>query len=78
MIGYNSTTWPGMKQELQEYIRQCENSQKNRITQNKTMMQMKITTTSEVVWESALSVLWVPETNFGWKQIYANVSGLIF
>jgi hypothetical protein len=59
MIGYNSTTWPGMKQELQEYIRQCENSQKNRITQNKTMMQMKITTTPEVVWESALSVWWV-------------------
>jgi len=43
------TTWPGMKQEL-EYIRQCEICQKNKITQNKTKMPMKITTTPEVVW----------------------------
>jgi hypothetical protein len=45
------TTWPGMKQELQKYIRQCETCQKNKITQNKTEVQMKITTTPEVVWE---------------------------
>ena len=45
------TTWPGMKQELEEYIRQCEICQKNKITQNKTKMPMKITTTPEVVWE---------------------------
>ena len=40
-----------MKQELEEYIRQCETCQKNKITQNKTKMLMKITTTPEVVWE---------------------------
>lgn len=45
------TTWPGMKQELEEYIRQCETCQKNKITQNKTKMPMKITTTPDVVWE---------------------------
>jgi hypothetical protein len=45
------TTWPGMKQELEEYIRQCEICQKNKITQNKTKMPMKITTTPEVAWE---------------------------
>jgi hypothetical protein len=28
------TTWPGMKQELETYIRQCETCQKNKITQN--------------------------------------------
>jgi len=39
-----------MKQEL-EYIWQCETCQKNKITQNKTKMPMKITTTPEVVWE---------------------------
>jgi hypothetical protein len=40
-----------MKQELEEYIRHCETCQKNKITQNKTKMPMKITTTPEVVWE---------------------------
>jgi transposase InsO family protein len=45
------TTWPGMKQELEEYIRQCETCQKNKITQNKTKMPMNITTTPEVVWK---------------------------
>jgi len=30
------TTWPIMKQELEEYIRQCETCKKNEITQNKT------------------------------------------
>ena len=45
------TSWPGMKQELEEYVRQCETCQKNKITQNKTKMPMKITTTPEVVWE---------------------------
>jgi hypothetical protein len=45
------TTWPGLKQELEEYIKQCETCQKNKITQNKTKMPMKITTTPEVVWE---------------------------
>jgi hypothetical protein len=51
MIERNSTTWTGMKQELEEYIRQCETCQKNKITQNKTKMPMNITTTPEVVWE---------------------------
>jgi len=49
-----------MKQELEEYIRQCENTPKNKITQNKNKIRMKIMITTEVVWESALSVLWVP------------------
>ena len=52
------TTWPGMKQELEEYIRQCEICQKNKITQNKTNMPMKITTPPEVVWEKcALGII---------------------
>ena len=45
------TTWPGMKQELEEYIRQCEICQRNKITQNKTKLPMKITSTPEIVWE---------------------------
>jgi hypothetical protein len=44
-------TWPGMKQELEEYIRRCETCQKNKITQNKTKLPMTITTTPELVWE---------------------------
>jgi hypothetical protein len=39
-----------MKQELEEYI-QCQTCQKNKITENKTKMPMKITTTPEVVWD---------------------------
>ena len=47
-------TWPGMKQELEEYIRQCETCQKNKITQNKT----KLPKHSEVVWEKcALDII---------------------
>jgi hypothetical protein len=45
------TACPGMKQELEEYINQCKTCQKNKITQNKTKMPMKITTTPEIVWE---------------------------
>jgi hypothetical protein len=45
------TTWPGMKQAIAPYIRQCDTCQKNKITQNKTKMPMKITTTPDVVWE---------------------------
>jgi hypothetical protein len=45
------TSWPGMKQELEEYVKQCEICQKNKITQNKTRMPMKITTIPEIVWE---------------------------
>ena len=54
------TSWLGMKQELEEYVRQCETCQNNKITQNKTKMPMKITTTPEVVWEIALSKLSAP------------------
>jgi hypothetical protein len=45
------TTWPGMKQELEDYIRKCDICQRNKITQNKTRMPMKITTTPELVWD---------------------------
>jgi hypothetical protein len=40
-----------MKQELEEYIKQCETCRKNKINQNKTKLPMKITITPEVVWE---------------------------
>jgi hypothetical protein len=45
------TSWPGIKQELEEYIRRCETCEKNKITQNKTKLPIKITTTPEIVWE---------------------------
>jgi hypothetical protein len=43
-----------MKQELEEYIRQCEICQRNKIIQNKSKLPMKITTTPEIVWKNAL------------------------
>jgi len=45
------TSWPGMKQELEEYIKRCDICQRNKITQNKTKLPMKVTTTPEVVWD---------------------------
>jgi len=45
------TSWPCMKQELEEYIKRCDICQRNKITQNKTKLPMKVTTTPEVVWD---------------------------
>jgi hypothetical protein len=47
------SSWPGMKQEIEKYIRCCEVCQKNKITQNKTKMPLQITTTPDVVWEKS-------------------------
>ena len=44
------TTWPGMKQEIENYIKKCEICQKNKIIQHKVKIRLKITTTPEVVW----------------------------
>jgi hypothetical protein len=45
------TSWPGMKQDLEKYIRRCETCQKNKIIQNEIKLPMKITSTPDVVWE---------------------------
>jgi hypothetical protein len=44
-------SWPGMKQEIEDYVKCCEICQKNKITQNRTRMPLQITTTPDVVWE---------------------------
>ena len=36
------TSWPGMKQELEEYIKRCDICQRNKITQNKTKLPMEL------------------------------------
>jgi hypothetical protein len=43
------TFWPGMKQEIEDYIKSCDVCQKNKITQRKTKLTLKITNTPEVV-----------------------------
>ena len=43
------TSWPGMKQEIEDYIRQCDICQKNKITQRKTKLPLQITDTPEIV-----------------------------
>jgi hypothetical protein len=45
------TSWPGMKHELEDYIKRRDICQRNKITQNKTKLPMKVTTTPEVVWD---------------------------
>ena len=46
------TSWPGMKQEIKDYIRQCDVCQKNKITQRKTKLPLQITYTPEIVWQN--------------------------
>jgi hypothetical protein len=46
------TSWPGMKQEIENYVRHCETCQKNKITQRKTKLPLQITDTPEVVWQN--------------------------
>jgi hypothetical protein len=46
------TSWPGMKQEIENYVRHCETCQKNKITQRKTKLPLQITDTPKVVWQN--------------------------
>jgi hypothetical protein len=46
------TSWPGMKQEIENYLKHCEICQKNKITQRKTKLPLQITDTPEVVWQN--------------------------
>ena len=65
------TTWPGMRNELEEYIKQCEICQRNKITQNKTKLPMKVTTTPEFVWDKcALDIVGpLNQTADGYKYV---------
>jgi hypothetical protein len=65
-----------MKQELEEYIRNCETCQKNKTTQNKTKMPLQITTTPDVVWEIMCIRHCGPvNTNIRRKQVLTDISG---
>ena len=46
------TSWPGMKQEIENYVRHCETCQMNKITQRKTKLPLQITNTPEVIWQN--------------------------
>lgn len=43
--------WPGMKRDIQEYIRKCESCQKNKVTQHRIKMPLEITKTPEQIFE---------------------------
>ena len=43
--------WPGMKEDVEKYIRRCETCQKNKLTRKKVRMPMEITTTPDVVFQ---------------------------
>ena len=45
------TSWPGMKQEIEDYIKHCDICQ-NKITQKKSKLPFQITDTPEVVWQN--------------------------
>jgi hypothetical protein len=44
-------SWPGMKREIEDCVKQCEICQRNKITQNKTKLPLQISDTPDVVWE---------------------------
>jgi len=46
------TSWPGMKQDIEDYIRKCEVCQNNKIIQRKMKPSLKITDTPEIVWQN--------------------------
>jgi len=46
------TTWPGMKQEIENYVRHFEPCQMHKLTQRKTKLPLQITNTPEVVWQN--------------------------
>jgi hypothetical protein len=54
------TTWPEMKQEIDNCIKKWEICQKNKITQHKVKMPLQITTTPEVVWGKCCMDIVVP------------------
>jgi len=43
------SSWPGVKQEIEDNIKYCNICQKNKITQIKTFLPLQITDTPEVV-----------------------------
>jgi hypothetical protein len=44
-------SWPGLKKEIEDYVRRCEICQKNKVTQNNTKLPLQITDTPDMVWE---------------------------
>ena len=46
------TSWPGMKHEIEDNIRQCDVYQKNKITKRKTKITLQITDTPDFVWQN--------------------------
>ena len=46
------TSWLGMKQEIEDYIKHCDICQKNKVTQRKTKLPLQLTDTPEVVWQN--------------------------
>jgi len=65
--------WPGMTQELEEGIQQCETCKKKKITQNKTKMPIKITSTLNVLEKCSLDIIGpLSQTSDGDR--YVNIS----
>jgi transposase InsO family protein len=46
------TSWPGMKHEIENYVKHYEICQKNKITQRKTKLHLQIADTPEIVWQN--------------------------
>jgi len=46
------TSWPGMKQEIENYVRQCETCQMNKLTRRKSKLPLQIANTPEVFWQN--------------------------
>ena len=56
------TSWLGMKQEIEDYVRQCDICKKNKIAQRKTKLRLQITDTPEIVWQNCSMDIFGPLT----------------
>ena len=53
------TTWPGMKQPIENYIKQCEICQKNKISQHKVKCPYQLPLYPKLFGENAVWILYV-------------------
>jgi len=65
------TSWSGVKQEIDDYIKHCDICQKNKISKKKNKLPLQISDKPEVVWQNCSMDIVGPltQTNEGYKYL---------
>jgi hypothetical protein len=67
-------TWEGMKNDIEEFIRKCENCHKNKFTQRHTKMPLTITDTPAVVFEKcSIDIIGPLSASESWNRYILTV-----